>query len=358
MKKTIQFMLIIIIGLAGGQARSTDHSPQDISEALDIFQGYTTSSSTPVFSGPCPYGVRKQQTCAEERLLSLSTDDTLIVDIPSTEDIKKDLDRFYFIKSGGALPILDEDFRDLYDYGMSVTMGMEKKVNEKLSVIAAVDIVMLNGKWDMNRGRAETMYVESEETQIGFSPEQVEAEEIPAENLGTEYIAEAEAVVTSAESVKNIDIDSTMYILPVTISALYRIHEEGTISPYFGGGFGLCLAYREAKSKTLKENSYQGPNYLIEMDKADTVMGSLFQLFAGVELPVKRTFKIVAQANTTFYDLKTFNPILEVSHKQRDPDWYHSEDPLSSWSNEEPLDVGVFGEEYVSSLSIGFVMPF
>ena len=65
----------------------------------------------------------------------------------------------------------------------------------------------------------------------------------------------------------------------------------------------------------------------------------------------------MAEANTSLYSLRNFDPIMEISYKVPNPDWYEGSD-LSQWNYETPLEIGVFQETFISSVMIGIVIPF
>jgi hypothetical protein len=76
-----------------------------------------------------------------------------------------------------------------------------------------------------------------------------------------------------------------------------------------------------------------------------------------MNMPVYDRIRFVAEASATLYDLKAFDPVLEISFTRPNPSWYQGSD-LSQWSYEDPLRVGVYDEVYVANLSAGFVIPF
>ena len=117
------------------------------------------------------------------------------------------------------------------------------------------------------------------------------------------------------------------------------------------------MATREVESDAIKEQSYLGPEYRITLDDSETVFGQLLQVFAGIEIPFKHDIRLVAEASTAMYDLDNFDPVLEVSHRTRNPDNYGGDD-LSSFPAEDPVKIGVFEQEIISTFSIGVVVPF
>jgi len=167
-----------------------------------------------------------------------------------------------------------------------------------------------------------------------------------------------EAVVTNTEFLRSIDLRTSMYIVPLTLNLTYQLHDDGVrkINPYIGGGIGFCVAKRDVESRTLKEKRYAGPNYYLDFNDSQTVTGQMFQLFAGIEIPLKN-MKIVAESTTALYDLKNFDPIVSISHREPVPEYYEGTD-IDTVPAENPIDIGVFREEFITSISIGLVVPF
>ena len=288
---------------------------------------------------------------------SLSHEETILLSTIETEPVTRDNNRFYFIKAGGSYAFYDKDFRDFLDYGGAISIGVEQEITKKLSARIALDLLMLKGDWRTG-GDRESIVASAEEYYPGYVGDDITAEDLPDVNLGTSYFGGGEAVVISAESLQSIDIETTLYLLPITFNAVYWLHEkEKKINPYVGGGLGFCLARREAESRAVKEESFEGPEYRIDFNESQIVTGLLFQFFAGIEIPFKKNMKLVAEANTAFYSLNRFDPIMEISYKTPNPDWYEGSD-LSTWSYETPLEIGVFKETFISSVMIGVVVPF
>ena len=288
---------------------------------------------------------------------SLSHEETILLSNVETEPAKRESDRFYFIKAGGSYAFYDEDFREFVDFGGAISVGVEQEVTEKLSARITLDLLMMKGD-RRTGGDRESIVAAAEEYYPGYVGDDITAEDLPDVNLGTSYFGGGEAVVISAESLQNIDVETTLYLLPITFNAVYWLHkEEEKMSPYIGGGLGFCLARREAESRAIKEKSFEGPEYRIDFNESQVVTGLLLQFFAGIEIPFKDNIKLVAEANTSLYSLRNFDPILEISYKTENPDWYEGSD-LSTWSYETPLEIGVFQETFISSVMIGIVIPF
>ena len=129
------------------------------------------------------------------------------------------------------------------------------------------------------------------------------------------------------------------------------------MNPYVGGGVGFCLARRESESRAIKEDFFEGPEYRLDLDKSQLVTGHVLKAFAGIEIPFKNNMKLVAEAKTELYGLSSFDPIMKTSFKTENPYWYEGSD-LSTWSYEDPLEFGVFKEEFISSFVVGLVIPF
>jgi len=268
-------------------------------------------------------------------------------------------DMFYFVTTGGSLPILDETFRDFIDYGASASFGAGKRITEKLSITATIGLSMMTGDWSV-KGDRESIEVAAEEYYPGIVTEPgvvITPEDLDDVNLGISYHGDAEATITSAESLEKIDVHTDMYLFPVSINALYRIKQSDKFSAYAGGGLGFCVAIRDCDSSALKSKYFSGPEYKVSLNHSQTVTGLLVNLTAGIDVPIYEKLKFVAEASSTLYDLNSFDPILEISFTKPNPAWYEGSD-LSQWSYEDPLRVGVFKEVYVTSLSAGFVMPF
>jgi len=287
---------------------------------------------------------------------ALTQDEEILVSAPRKQQFPRDQTFSYSIKSGGAFAVYDSDFRDFLDYGLSVSLGAKKKIKEKISFLASLEVIMLTGEWDTGSNR-ETIVMEAEEHWPGFDGDSISPEDI--ENLGSSYHGEGEAVITSAELLRRVDLDTTLYIVPLSFNLVYEHHggDKKKINPYVGGGLGFCMARREVESKAIKEQSFQGAEYRISLDDSETVFGQLLQVFAGIEVPFKNGIRFVAEASTAMYDLDNFEPVLEVSYTREPPDWYQGDD-LSQFTNEDPIKVGVFEQEIISSFSIGIVVPF
>ncbi|GEM_PF-1212087 len=273
--------------------------------------------------------------------------------------VMKESDLFYVVSASGTLPVLDDTFRDFIDYGASVSFGMGKRINEKLSVTATIGVTMMTGDWAI-KGDRQSIEVAAEEYYPGLVTEPgvvITPEDLDDENLGISYHSDAEATITSAESLEKIDVHTDLYLFPVSVNALYRFKQTEKFSAYAGGGLGFCVATRDCDSSAMKNKYFSGPDYKISMNDSQTVTGLLVNLVAGVNIPIHEKLKFVAEASSTLYDLKSFDPVLEISFTKANPDWYEGSD-LSQWSYENPLRVGVYKEVYVTNVSAGFIMPF
>ncbi|HOO46719.1 MAG TPA: hypothetical protein PLP82_06395 [Deltaproteobacteria bacterium] len=298
--------------------------------------------------------------------ITLQNDQTLLAQSDSDELTHQALtpamfphDMFYFVSASGSLPVLDETFRDFIDYGATVSFGTGKRISEKLSITATIGVSMMTGDWSI-KGDRESIEVAAEEYYPGIVTEPgvvITPEDLPDENLGTSYHSEAEATITSSESLESIDIHTDLYLFPVSINALYRFKHTDKLNAYAGGGLGFCVATRDCDSGAIKEKYFSGPEYKVSLNKSQTVTGLLVNLVAGVNIPVYENMKFVAEASTTLYDLKAFDPVMEISFTKPNPDWYEGSD-LTQWSYEDPLRVGVYKEVYVTNISAGLVMPF
>jgi len=269
-------------------------------------------------------------------------------------------DTFYFVKAGGDLPIYDKNFRDFIDYGASATFGVGKKFNSNLTGTISIGVVMMTGKFNI-KGDRQSIIAAAEEWTPGIISEPgqvtITPEDVPTENLGTGYNAGGEAIVTSSENLKNLDVDTTMYLFPVTVGAVYRFNEIGKVNPYLGGGIGYCLAERKTESRAVKEKYFEGPEYGIRINKSQTVNGMLVNFLAGVDIPFRKNMKFYAEANTSLYNLKDFDPILEVSFQKKSPAPFTGSD-ITTFSYEDPEKIGVFKYEFITGISAGLIIPF
>lgn len=292
--------------------------------------------------------------------MALSNDEIILARSPTNMEKTPDSQRSYFVEAGGTLAIYDEDFREFLDYGASITLGIRKAITKNLSILPSIGAVLLNGDWNLEQER-ESILVDSDMYFPGFiqDPDNpMTVEDLPDANLGTSYHGQGEATITSSELLRHIDLETSLYLFPVSLNVVYRFGEGGRkITPYLGGGVGVCLAVREVESRTIKEKSYNGPDYRLTYNDNQRVTGEIFQLFGGIEIPVWSNMMLTAQAATTLYDLRQFKPILEISASRPTPSWYQGSD-LVTWSYEDPIEIGVFREEFITTVSIGALVPF
>lgn len=289
--------------------------------------------------------------------IALNEGEVILVQSPQARQMTSDKLRSYFVQAGGALPIYDEDFRDFVDHGASITLGVKKEITSKLSLLPTIGMLLLNGDWSMENER-ESVFGGSGIYYPGY-PDVTDEEGLPDENMGVGYSAGGEVNILNAELLQHIDLETSLYILPLTLNLVYRLHEEGVkkINPYIGGGMGLCVAWREVESRTLKERYYEGPQYRLTFNDNQTVTGQVLQLFGGIEVPFNGNMKFVANIATALYDLKQFDPIVEISASKTMPSWYEGPTP-TTFSYENSFEIGEFREEFVTSASIGVVVPF
>jgi len=254
---------------------------------------------------------------------ALPREEDILVQAPSAKEDQLDVMRSYIVQTGGSLPIYDEDFRDFLDYGATVTLGMKKKIMPHLYLTPTLSLTLLNGEWDMNRHR-EIITVAEQEYNTTYGD--ISPEDVNPINTGDGYMSGGEAVVTNTEFLRHIDLDTSMYLIPISLNLTYQLHEDGVkkINPYFGGGVGFCVAKRDVESRTLKEKRYIGPNYFLDFNDNQTVTGQTFQLFAGIEIPLKKNIRIFAETSTVLYDLRGFDPILSISHREPIPEYYEA----------------------------------
>jgi len=268
-------------------------------------------------------------------------------------------DTFYFVSAGALVPLVDHTFREFVDYGGMVTMGARTRLSEKLSLSATVGVGLMSGDWSV-KGDRQSILVAAEEYYPGYVTEPgvvIRPEDLPDENLGTSYHADAEAVITSSESLRRIDVHTDLYLFPVALNALYQVRQSSRFTAYVGGGLGFCTAVRDCNSRALKEKYFSGPDYKVRLNDSQSVKGLLVNLAAGVNVPVYERLTFVCEAATTLYDIEAFDPVLEISFTRPNPAWYPGND-LSQWSYEDPRHIGVFKEAYVTNIQLGFVIPF
>ncbi|HPD11672.1 MAG TPA: hypothetical protein PLN56_11850, partial [Methanoregulaceae archaeon] len=84
---------------------------------------------------------------------ALTQDEEILVSAPRKQQFPRDQTFSYSIKSGGAFAVYDSDFRDFLDYGLSVSLGAKKKIKEKISFLASLEVIMLTGEWDTGSNR-------------------------------------------------------------------------------------------------------------------------------------------------------------------------------------------------------------
>ena len=289
--------------------------------------------------------------------LALNENETIM--IQSTHNVQEISDKLYsyFVQAGGVLPIYDEDFREFVDYGASITLGIKREITSRLFLVPTIGMTLLNGDWNSGQER-EGIFADSGLYFPNY-PDMTDPEDLPDINQGVSYSTGGEGFILSSELLRHIDLKTSLYILPVAINVVYRLHGEGEkkINPYIDGGLGVCVAWREVESRTLKQKYYEGPVYSLTYNDNQTVTGQLLQVFGGIEVPFGGNMKFIANIATTLYDLRQFEPILAISASRPNPAWNEGPQPVT-FSYEDSLNIGVFREEWVSSASIGVVVPF
>jgi opacity protein-like surface antigen len=368
MKKVIVFASLLILASTHIiSASEGDQLPQLIMEGQTI-SSQLSSPATDLSDTllPAPSDHQANDITKPDTVLKNSQ---ALVAQAGTEDLShqalaaaiQDKDRFYFIKTGGAVPILDKSFRQFLDYGASVSFGAGKHINENLSVSVSLNIVMLTGDWSIG-GDRKSIEIAEESWAPGLinQPGQtiINAEDLPGENLGIGAHSEGTYQITSSESLKQIDVHTDLYLFPITVNALYTFHPIGKITPYAGGGLGYCLAVRDSDSRAIKSKYFIGPEYNIAMNNSQTSNGMLLNFLCGLNIPIYKKLTFVAEANTTWYDLKTFDPILEISFKTPQTPPNIGGNDVTTYSYETPKHIGVFTQELVGNFSVGLVMPF
>ena len=107
--------------------------------------------------------VKAGGTASPAKATSITQDEEILVTAPKKQQLLRDQTFSYSIKTGGAFAVYDSDFRDFLDHGLSVSIGAKKKIKEKISLLASLDVVMLRGEWDTGSNR-ESIIMEAEET--------------------------------------------------------------------------------------------------------------------------------------------------------------------------------------------------
>jgi opacity protein-like surface antigen len=375
MKKVILFAWLLILASTNIiSASEGDQLPQSTMEGQTISSQPSSTTDVSDTLLPAPSGhqandITKPQINGTTPSDTVQKNSLTLVAQAGTEDLShqalataiQDKDRFYFIKTGAVVPILDKDFRQFLDYGASVSVGAGKHINENLSVSVSLDIVMFTGDWSIG-GDRKSIEVAAESWAPGIinQPGQttIIAEDLPDTNLGIGYHSDAEGIITSSESLKQIDVHTDFYLFPITVNALYKFHPIGKITPYAGGGLGYCMAIRDSDSKALKSKYFSGPDYDITLNNSQTSNGVLLNFLGGLNIPIYKKLTFVAEASTTLYDLKSFDPILEISIKTPQNPSNLGGNDVTTYSYEEPKRIGVFTQEFVGKFSVGLVMPF
>lgn len=317
---------------------------------------YTTR--TDMADAPSPQGTpgdEPKKTGAT--LAALTTDEELAHQTMAST--LKPTDMYYTVSAGAMIPLVDHTFREFVDYGGMVKAGIHKRMDDRLTLSATFGVGLLTGDWSVG-GSRQSLSIAAEEYYPGYIKEPgttITAEDLPESNLGTSYHSEAEATVTNAESLKSIDVHTDLYLFPVSLNALYQVKQSSTFNAYVTGGLGFCTAVRDCNSKALKEKYFSGPDYRARLNDSQSVTGLLVNLGGGMRFPVYERLTFVCEASATLYDIKAFDPVLEISFTKPNPNWYPGSD-LSQWSYENPKHIGVFKEAYVANVTAGFVIPF
>ena len=356
MKKDLIFASFLILALT--QVVSASGGDQLFQSSMDgqaisfLQPSMTTAASITPIAGAASYKDSRSLTAQAE------TDE---LSHQALTAVIQEKDNFYYVKTGGAVPLLDKTFRKFLNYGASASIGVGKKIDDNLSLTVALDVMMLTGDWSIGGSRA-SVEVASESwdpTTPGQGGQTtINAEDQNPVNEGIGYSSGGTYQITSAESLKRIDVHTDFYIFPITLNALYKFDQIGKISPYVGGGLGFCMATRDSDSKAIKEKYFAGPDYLILLNNHQTVTGMLLQLLGGMSIPIYNKLKFVAEADATWYDLKAFDPILEISMATTPTPPTIGGNDVTTYSYENPKHFGVFSEVFVVDIAVGLVMPF
>lgn len=233
---------------------------------------------------------------------------------------------------------------------MGVKQDFLQDILKNLSIRPTIGFVLLNGDWSMQDNR-KSLPIYAQEYQSGHA-DPISAEDVNEENAGSGIISEGTMEILNAEQIRNIDLKTTLYLIPVSLNFTYKpLGTDKKVIPFIGGGFGFCIANRDVESRTLKEKNLNGPIYNLTFNNNQTVSGQLIQFFGGIEIPFQNNLKLVIEANTTLYSLNNFKPIVRITYTDA------SQQSLN-WNKEDPTEIGVFDQQYISSLSIGLNVPF
>lgn len=340
--------------LYGGLVLLTEnHNNQPVHQVSPISEPVVQSSSSKVSPMMLQNPWLQQVSQAQDEIKYNAADSRTVMDTGTP--------LLYSIKASASMPIHDDDFQDFIEYGFSMSFGVEKQVTPKLSLVGEAELIMMTGNWTIKGDRASIKIAAEEMTYSGnpniniVPPGEVVPEDVD-ETQGAGYWSGGGINIESAESLKKIDIETTMLLFPVSINGYFWPLKGKKLNPYIGGGIGMCLAQRYADSRAIKDKYFEGPEYFISVNESEFNHGLFIQMFAGVYYPLRNNIIFIAQGKTAFYNMKNFKPIFTVSFKD---ETRSLEDPsIVTYSYEKPLEVGIIEDVFISSLAVGLLIPF
>ncbi len=247
-----------------------------------------------------------------------------------------DKSKHFIIQVGGLKAIYDEDLRDFVDYGETISLGFKHRINEKFSFVSFVDLMRLSGNYHRYGQRVITV-----SSPNGY-----------CDNSGSHYWCGETLTIINAEALREVSLDTTMYMLPFTLGFVREIHLNSKITPYAGATFGYCFAMRDVHGRAIKESEYNGPLYIIPIDERDTVNGMAFQVLSGLEKPLRNGKMLRLELKLSFLDLSDFNAVFQKALIGYAP-WVPPGTTLAYEYYEAPFEIGDLSEVWVLGLTVG-----
>jgi len=244
--------------------------------------------------------------------------------------------KHFAIQAGGLKAIYDEDLRDFVDYGETISFGFEQKINKKFSFVTTVDLMRLSGNYHKYGQRI-----------INVSSPGTYTDE-----TGGHYWSGGTLTVINAEALREVSLDTTMYIVPITLGFVRKAQSKGNITPYMGATVGYSFAMRKVDGRAIKESEYNGPLYIIPVNDKDTVDGMTFQVLSGIEKPLKNGNRLLIEMKLSFLDLSDFNSVFERSLVGYTP-WVPPGTTQTFEYYEAPYKIGDLREVWVLGLTVG-----
>ena len=249
----------------------------------------------------------------------------------------KDKDKYFLVKFGWVKAIYDDDLRDYVDNGESVSFGVEKKLTKSVSFIAGVDLMRVAGNYHYSGQRGVIVSYPGE-----YSPG----------DTGEHYWGGGTLIIRNSASLRELDMDTTMYLMPVTLGFVRRMEKKSKVTPYVSGSIGYCFARREVDGTAIKEKEYEGPLYMIPIEDTDTENGMAFQVTGGIEIPTRKGRRFIAEAKVSFLDLSDFDAVVEKVLPGYMP-WVPPGTTQTFEYYEAPYAFGDLSEVWMLSLMIG-----